>query len=278
MASNFTLPPLPDNFKPVGHLLKTAHEHETRDAVVTYWARLAAFQSAMAIDKKSKEAKAILIPLMDWLEKEKKVMSGNEAVTSEIVASAHIENYAMKLFEWADKEDRAARFGKNVVKSFYTAGNLFDVMQVFGELTPEIVHARKYSKWKAAYIHNCLKKGEQPIPGPVGGDTEGDDDANEASGGGWTQPQAPPSNVNQVQPNLPESSVVPPVMPPPPVASSEVAPSSSTTSGSTMNPQDVTRVQKLCKFAASSLDYDDVDTAIKNLTEALDLLHKSKQT
>ena len=50
---------------------------------------------------------------MDWLEKEKKVLSGNEAVTSEIVASAHIENYAMKLFEWADKEDRAARFGKN---------------------------------------------------------------------------------------------------------------------------------------------------------------------
>ena len=57
-------------------------------------------------------------------------MSGNEAVSSEIVASAHIENYAMKLFEWADKEDRAARIGKNVVKSFYTAGNLFDIMQV----------------------------------------------------------------------------------------------------------------------------------------------------
>ena len=29
-----------------------------------------------------------------------KVLSGNEAITSEIVASAHIENYAMKLFEW----------------------------------------------------------------------------------------------------------------------------------------------------------------------------------
>ena len=97
-------------------------------------------------------------------------MADNEAVTSEIVASAHIENYAMKLFEWADKEDRAARFGKNVVKAFYTASNLFDVMQVFGELTPEVKHARKYSKWKAAYIHNCLKKGEQPVPGPMGGD------------------------------------------------------------------------------------------------------------
>ena len=29
---------------------------------------------------------------------------------------------------------------------------------------------RKYAKWKAAYIHNCLKSGETPIPGPVGGD------------------------------------------------------------------------------------------------------------
>ena len=110
------------------------------------------------------------------------MLNGNEAVTSEIVASAHIENYAMKLFEWADKEDRAARFGKNVVKSFYTAGNLFDVMQVFGELTPEIIHARKYSKWKAAYIHNCLKNGETPIPGPVGGDKE-DNEASEVAPG-----------------------------------------------------------------------------------------------
>jgi len=276
MASNLALPPLPDNFKPVGHLLKTAFEHESRDAVVAYWARLAALQSAMVIDKKSKEAKAVLIPLMDWLEKEKKVLSGNEAVSSEIVASAHIENYAMKLFEWADKEDRAARFGKNVVKSFYTAGNLFDIMHVFGELTPEILHARKYSKWKAAYIHNCLKKGETPIPGPVGGDSE-ENETNEGGAGGWAQP---PSNVDQVQPNLPSSTVVPPpvalqpAMPQPVSTESE---NSNPSTGASMDPQDVSRVQKLCKFASSSLDYDDIDAAIKNLSEALDLLHKSKQ-
>jgi len=35
-------------------------------------------------------------------------------------------------------------------------------------------------------------------------------------------------------------------------------------------------MQKLFKFASSSLDYDDTDAAIKNLTESLDLLHKSK--
>merc|ERR1711988_1274315 len=273
MASHISLPPLPNNFKPVGHLLKTAHEHETRDAVVTYWARLAALQNAMVIDKKSKEAKAVLIPLMDWLEKEKKVMSDNEAVTSEIVASAHIENYAMKLFEWADKEDRAARFGKNVVKSFYTAGNLLDVMQVFGELTPEILHARKYSKWKAAYIHNCLKNGETPIPGPVGGDDSEEGVEVESTGatnaGGWAQPQMPPPVVpSQPEINIPQV---------PTTSQRPIVPVSESASADTaLDPAMATNVQKLCKHATSALDYEDVNTAIAKLTEALDILNKSK--
>lgn len=56
---------------------------------------------------------------------------------------------------------------RNVVKSFYTAGMLFDVLTIFGELSEDIVQNRKYAKWKAAYIHNCLKNGETPIPGPL---------------------------------------------------------------------------------------------------------------
>lgn len=30
------------------------------------------------------------------------------------------------------------------------------------------IQHRKYAKWKAAYIHNCLKNGETPQPGPIG--------------------------------------------------------------------------------------------------------------
>ena len=101
-------------------------------------------------------------------------MSDEEAVTSEVVASAHVENYAVKLFLWADKEDRASHFNKNVVKAFYSCGILFDVLTVctHSELSPENAHMRKYAKWKAAYIHNCLKSGETPVPGPIGGEEE----------------------------------------------------------------------------------------------------------
>lgn len=42
-----------------------------------------------------------------------------------------------------------------------------DVLTCFGELSEDIFEKRKYAKWKAAYIHNCLKKCERPIPGPM---------------------------------------------------------------------------------------------------------------
>lgn len=64
---------------------------------------------------------------------------------------------------------------RNVVKSFYTAGMLFDVLTTFGELSEELSQHRKYAKWKAAYIHNCLKNGDTPVPGPLQEEGEVDD-------------------------------------------------------------------------------------------------------
>lgn len=56
-------------------------------------------------------------------------------------------------------------FYRNVVKAFYTAGMIYDVLLTFGEHSDESQKNSKYAKWKAAYIHNCLKNGETPIPG-----------------------------------------------------------------------------------------------------------------
>lgn len=40
-------------------------------------------------------------------------------------------------------------------------------MCVYSRLHQNIQH-RKYARWKATYIHNCLKNGETPQPGPIG--------------------------------------------------------------------------------------------------------------
>jgi Vta1 like. len=74
--------------------------------------RLYALQTGLKIDRKSDGAKALLTSLMDWLETQKKVLADNEAITHEVAAQAHIENYALKLFVYADSQDRAANFGK----------------------------------------------------------------------------------------------------------------------------------------------------------------------
>lgn len=49
---------------------------------------------------------------MDWLEEAKKTGKDNDAVTNEVAAQAHLENYALNLFLYADKMDREMNYGK----------------------------------------------------------------------------------------------------------------------------------------------------------------------
>lgn len=198
MATN--LPEVPASLKAIAHYLKTAQEHDNRDPIISYWCRLYALQLGLKINSQGTEERKFLIYVMDWLESTKKAHADNESITHEVAAQAYLENYALKLFLYADKQDRAGNFGKNVVKAFYTAGMIYDVLQTFGELTEEVTQNRKYAKWKASYIHNCLKNGETPVPGPMKTDEDEELDNELTNLGPGTgersnEPAAGPSNT-----------------------------------------------------------------------------------
>ncbi|ROT79349.1 vacuolar protein sorting-associated protein VTA1 homolog [Penaeus vannamei] len=306
------LPPCPPQLKTVQHYLKIANDYDKREPVVAYWVRLYALQTALKLDRKSAEARALLTALMDYLETFKKTHADNEAVTSDVAGQALVENVVHRLFSWADNEDRNERFNKNVVKVFYSAGLLCDVCEVFGELTEEVASQRKYAKWKATYIHNCLKNGEKPIPGPMGGDDEGlgeDVGGEEAQGAvghsggadlGWSHPpqpgmslpsvpssasagglpdvssSTPPPSVPSVPHSLPQ---MPRVQPTPDAVNVPHVPVGHTTStGVKLSPSDMNKAQKYCKWAVSALDYEDSKTAIDNLQKALSLLKTGKDS
>ncbi|XP_076077837.1 vacuolar protein sorting-associated protein VTA1 homolog isoform X2 [Mytilus galloprovincialis] len=299
------LPPLPASLKPIQHYLKTANEHDKRDPVVSYYCQLYAMQNGMEIDKKSKEARTFLFALMDYLEKFKTEHSENDAITSEVVGQAHMENYALKVFLFADNEDRAGRFNKNVVKSFYTAGMLFDVLGCFGEISEDIQKNRKYAKWKAAYIHKCLKNGETPVPGPLGGEDgeEGLSPADNLQPGPSYPANNLPTPSNQ-QPQVgafapPTTPQDPPQIPQQPSPSQSYVPQQPAPSQSYHQPQPAAaaswtppqnaksvrltaeqyqKAMKLCKYAGSALQYEDSETAVTNLTKALKLLTTGKET
>ncbi|XP_018412716.1 PREDICTED: vacuolar protein sorting-associated protein VTA1 homolog [Nanorana parkeri] len=239
-------------------------------------------------------------------ERLKKQLGDCDSITQEIVGSAHVENYALKMFLYADNEDRAGRFHKNMIKSFYTASLLLDTLTVFGELTEENFQHRKYARWKATYIHNCLKNGETPESGPIGlegEDYDDDDDQGMFSATG----QAPERSSSTYDPrNVPSSNYtgiqIPPGAHAPANTPAELPPSTGASSASIthpvpqnipavdpslyntpkqgearLTPEDFARAQKYCKYAGSALQYEDVNTAVQNLQKALMLLTTGRE-
>lgn len=108
---------------------------DERDPIVSYWCRLYGLQTGLKLSTKQPEETALFIgnidsaeilfleqlknltfkcvsAMMDWLESFKKEHHDNEAITNDVVAQAYLENYALKLFTYADQNDRAANFNK----------------------------------------------------------------------------------------------------------------------------------------------------------------------
>uniref|UniRef100_A0A3Q3XC17 Vacuolar protein sorting-associated protein VTA1 homolog n=1 Tax=Mola mola TaxID=94237 RepID=A0A3Q3XC17_MOLML len=282
---------VPPQLKAIQHHLRTAQEHEQRDPVVAYYCRLYAMQTGMKLDSKTPECRKFLVKLMDQLESMKDDLADNESISQEVVGNAHIENYALKMFLYADNEDRAGRFHKNMIKSFYSASLLLEVLSVFGELSEENIQHRKYARWKATYIHNCLKNGETPQAGPMGMDQDGEAGTKPTRHG--SGPEGPPTTTNYNNIHIPPGAhapantpaeVLPPAAAVKPVPLPRSVPTVDPTllvaqqqGGVQLSPEDFTKAQKFCKYAGSALQYEDVSTAIQNLQKALKLLTTGKE-
>lgn len=73
-----------------------------------------AVQSAMKIipGPKTPEVSQLLIAIMDWLERTKAEHKDMEGISNETCGQAIIEEYAIKLFNFAEGQDRESRFDK----------------------------------------------------------------------------------------------------------------------------------------------------------------------
>ncbi|KAK0057867.1 vacuolar protein sorting-associated protein VTA1 [Biomphalaria pfeifferi] len=281
--------------------IRVAVEHDKRDPVIAYYCRLYAMQQAMAIDKSSLEARQYLVSLMDFLEKSKNQLKDEQAVHNEIIGQAHVENYALKLFLYADNEDRAGHFGKNVIKAFLTSSLLMDVLTTFGDLSEDIEKNRRYAKWKALYINKCIQSGETPIAGPLPEDGDGYD----IPGIGFENvagPSEPPNHMTfstdsglypapgahapPSTPQDPPASTQQPIPQRSPQPTPRAAVSQTVTpdwepppnpAGLKLTPEQFQKGIKYCKFASSAMQYEDAKTAIDNLTKALRLLTTGKE-
>jgi vacuolar protein sorting-associated protein VTA1 len=249
----------------------------------------------LSATSRKKETQDYLLQLMDRLEEEKKQLAGAEALTSDDVAKAHIENFGLKIFMNADNQDRSGTASKFVAlilsansirktaKTFLAASMFLELLKIFGPLEEEIEQKVKYSKWKTADIVKALKEGRQPQAGPPGGDEEWMNATEDAAPDFLEKPPSPtfpsvPQPGLSASPNMPDVGRVSPTIKSPPTPQPARSGGFTPVPGEVSNgiypydPKVLTNAQKHARFAISSLQYDDIETAVDNLKRALSLL------
>ncbi|KHJ89819.1 hypothetical protein OESDEN_10345 [Oesophagostomum dentatum] len=308
---------VPASLKPIAHYIKIANENSSRDPVVYYCygeyhlpGLFYAVQTAMQLDKSSPEALQFLTGLLSTLETIKKQLAGTEAISNEVVAQAHLENFALKLFNFADAKEKAGQIDKSVVHAFYTAGHVMDVLALFGEVDEPFLSSKKYAKWKSTQIFACLKDGTPYVPSSQQEHDDVDDVLTDS--GAPAQPPAsaptsthpgggPPTPVEyrypeigsgpsgNYQPQYPGGPSYPPRQPQQPQVplrpQQPGLPQSNYASASLPNMPDPTlggerkpsveafnEARKYTKYALSAIDYEDTRAVVENLRKALSLM------
>ena len=175
------------------------------------------------------------------------------------------------------------------------ASKFLELLQVFGPLEPDVrVHGLKqmqtkikYAKWKAAQISKALREGSALTPGPdktamerEAAQTSSDDasqaarvsDAEEASQLKWPQvpreTDAPQAHVMAARST--DQTSKPPAEAGPLAAQPSDSEDRAPESG--LSVREIAHAQKLCRWASSALDYEDLETARTQLRQALSLL------
>ncbi|CAD7937819.1 unnamed protein product [Amoebophrya sp. A25] len=177
--------------------------------VVAFYSRYYVVENLMRLRKqgvKDAESEKTLISLLGKLEEMKKQNEADKLGHDRKADCRQVEEFCLAVFKRADDLDRSGECTNETAMKFFVASKFFDVLEQFdtldfsatkGEATssgsgsaalprtgsqgqlilPDFLEEkRKYAKFKASYIRDCLKRGETPIPGPPGGQQAAEDE------------------------------------------------------------------------------------------------------
>ena len=153
---------IPQSLKSFQPFVKRAEELEKKpdsaSQTVGYYCRLHVVSSGLQAAGGDKNAEAFVISQMDVLERLKPNIDKDKNKCFQICS-----NYALAVFKQADEETKNGLADKGSAKLFYAAGTFFDILYQFKDqdLTG-VEEMKKYAKWKATDILQCLKSGTTP--------------------------------------------------------------------------------------------------------------------
>ncbi|KAI0031421.1 Vta1 like-domain-containing protein, partial [Vararia minispora EC-137] len=164
------LPPIPTELKSITSFIQRADELKTQDPVVAYWCAYYAAQQGIALKAPSPANRKFLSELLTVLESLRSTIGPSDAVNVDSTSCNYVEDFALRVFNVADNEDRAGKATRNTAKKFLAAATFLEVLQIFEDKGSWESHTAKvrYAKWKAADIAKAFREGRTPNPGPAG--------------------------------------------------------------------------------------------------------------
>ncbi|KAF7831335.1 MAMMALIAN LYST-INTERACTING PROTEIN 5-like protein [Senna tora] len=270
--------------------LQRADELQKHEPLVAYYCRLYAMERGLKIpqSERTKTTNALLVSLMNQLEKDKKsIKLGPED-------NLYLEGFALNVFGKADKQDRAGRADLNTAKTFYAASIFFEILNQFGAVQPDLEQKQKYAAWKAVDIRKALKEGRKPTAGRPAGDE--DLLPSSAPIVGYSYPSFTESSLPSVPLNYnyyqgSDASYSSQSAPLTTNYSSSAQHNSNSRNGTFSepnsasqayqydsnyqpSPEKVAEAHKAARFAVGALAFDDVSVAVDYLKKSLELLTK----
>lgn len=140
--------------------LQRAEEVQKVEPRIAYYCRLYAVEEGLKLQNRDKAIDELLFSVMDKLESFK---SKNALVPEE--DKLQLEGFALKIFDRADRVDRAGRADMSTCKAFYAASVFMEVCTQFGDLDEDLLGKQKYAAWKAADIRKAIREGRKPTVG-----------------------------------------------------------------------------------------------------------------
>ncbi|KRZ02391.1 Vacuolar protein sorting-associated protein VTA1 -like protein [Trichinella zimbabwensis] len=155
---------LPEAFKSLKPYLKIAKDMSGRDVAIEYWCLRYVFREALRLDRTSPECQTFTIFVLSYLNMLEDGNKVDERLNNENVAQKYMKRVALNVFQEADKIDCSGKFSITVVRLFIRASNLINVLTIFGDLDDSLIEARKYGRWRGAYLFDCFNSSKNPLP------------------------------------------------------------------------------------------------------------------
>jgi vacuolar protein sorting-associated protein VTA1 len=175
---------IPAELKKISPYVRRAEELDKDKApesrLVAYYCRQYAVHTGIPLST-SPASKVCLGHILENLEAEKPAMDN----FTRDEAAFLCRQFANRVFDKANAEDRMGLANQGTAKTFYAASTFLQILEQFStddDGNEEFAEDRKrivYAKWKSTDILKAIKEGRAPTPGGYGEDQEDDEDDDE---------------------------------------------------------------------------------------------------